>query len=61
MGNWLLLANCGSSIMDTEKYIKLKGYIDKTLSGYPDTRVREKYLWLLAELEKQRIHQRKRG
>lgn len=52
MGNWLLLANCGISIRDTYKYKKLKRYIEKTLSGYPDNRVREKYLWLQAELER---------
>lgn len=52
MGNWLLLANCGRQINWTEKYDKLKSYIHKVLSGYPDNRLRKKYLWLQAELER---------
>lgn len=52
MGNWLLQANCGMPIRQTEKYKKLKEYIERVLAGYPDNRVREKYLWLQEELER---------
>lgn len=52
LGHWLLLGNCGIPIRDGEKYQRLYRYIRSVLSGYPENRLRQKYLWLQSELER---------
>lgn len=44
--------NCLSykELLRSEKYKRLLKYVEKQLKGYNDKRIREKYLWLRAEL-----------
>lgn len=46
--------DCESSnqLESSEKYGKIKKYVDAQLSGYADSRVREKYIWLRKELRR---------
>lgn len=45
--------DCASSneLLCSEKYKRLSKYVERQLKGYSDKRIREKYLWLKAELE----------
>lgn len=52
LGNWLLMANCGISIREGDKYKGMKSYIDKMLDDFTEERIREKYLWLKEDLER---------